>query len=172
MDAARAALAAARAAARSAAGAGACGGDGVASRSTSTGRARRAAATRRSGARPDERDPQPLGASIERLLSDRGWERPAAVGGVMGDWERIVGPQVAAHCQPESFDDGLLTLRADSTAWATQVRLLAPTLTRTLNTALGHGAVTRIKVLGPAAPPRVGGRLRAPGSRGARDTYG
>lgn len=109
---------------------------------------------------------------IDRLLSDRGWERPAAIGGVMGDWDRLVGADLAAHCQPESFEAGALTVRADSTAWATQVRLLAPELVRRLNTALGHGAVLRVRVLGPTAPRGNGGRLRAPGSQGPRDTYG
>ena len=41
-----------------------------------------------------------------------------------------------------------------------------------LNADLGHGTVKLIKVLGPAAPARAYGRLRAPGSRGPGDTYG
>src|SRR5207237_3140 len=90
--------------------------------------ARRDAVTRRSGARPDDRDPQPLGATIERLLTERGWEAPAAVAGVVGRWDQIVGDQLAAHCQPESFTDGEVVVRADSTAWATQLRLLAADL--------------------------------------------
>ncbi len=42
-------------------------------------------------------------------------------------------------------------MTADSTAWATQVRLLAAQLVRRLNTELGDGAVKRVKVRGPAA---------------------
>ena len=48
-----------------------------------------------------------------------------------GDGRQIVGAEVAAHCLPEEFEAGRLTVRADSTAWATQVRLLAPTLLAT-----------------------------------------
>ncbi|MYS20408.1 DUF721 domain-containing protein [Streptomyces sp. SID4948] len=128
----------------------------------------------RSGARADGRDPLPLGAAISRLITERGWEAPAAVGGVMGRWPQIVGPEVALHCAPERYDEdeSVLTVSCDSTAWATQLRLLAPTLVARLNADLGHGTVKLIKVLGPAAPPRSYGRLRAPGSRGPGDTYG
>jgi predicted nucleic acid-binding Zn ribbon protein len=128
----------------------------------------------RSGARADGRDPLPLGAAISRLITERGWEAPAAVGGVMGRWPQLVGPEVALHCSPDRYDEDerILTVQCDSTAWATQLRLLAPTLVARLNADLGHGTVKVIKVLGPAAPSRSYGRLRAPGSRGPGDTYG
>lgn len=128
----------------------------------------------RSGARADGRDPLPLGAAINRLITERGWEAPAAVGGVMGRWPQIVGPEVAQHCEPQSYDEDarVLTVRCDSTAWATQLRLLAPQLVARLNTDLGQGTVKLIRVLGPGGPPQRYGPLRAPGSKGPGDTYG
>ncbi|MFD7874818.1 DUF721 domain-containing protein [Streptomyces sp. NPDC059766] len=128
----------------------------------------------RSGARADGRDPMALGSAISRLLTERGWETPAAVGGVMGRWPEIVGADVAKHCVPEKYDEDerVLVVRCDSTAWATNLRLLAPTLVARLNEDLGHGAVNLIKVFGPSAPVRRYGPLRAPGSTGPGDTYG
>ena len=130
----------------------------------------------RSGARADGRDPLPLGAAINRLITERGWETPAAVGGVMGRWPQIVGEDLANHCVPLKYDEDpderVLTVQCDSTAWATQLRLLAPRLVARLNEDLGHGTVRLIKVLGPGGPPRGYGRLRAPGSVGPGDTYG
>ncbi|AUG78567.1 hypothetical protein CFP65_3784 [Kitasatospora sp. MMS16-BH015] len=128
----------------------------------------------RSGARADGRDPVPLGAALNRLITERGWEAPAAVGGVMGRWAQIVGPDIAAHCEPKSFDEAaaVLTVQCDSTAWATQLRLLARQLVARLNHELGHGTVKVIKVQGPDAPARGYGRLRAPGSKGPGDTWG
>ncbi|MGW4794426.1 DUF721 domain-containing protein [Nonomuraea sp. NPDC004297] len=117
-------------------------------------------------------DPQLFGRAIADLLSDRGWERSAKVGGVFGRWVEIVGPDLAAHTKPESFDDGEVLIAADSTAWATQVRLLARTLVRRLNEELGDGTVTKVKVRGPQNAPRPSGGLRVTGSRGPRDTYG
>lgn len=95
-----------------------------------------------------------LGSAINRLISERGWEAPAAVGGVMGRWPEIVGEDVAKHCEPERYDEDerVLVVRCDSTAWATNLRLLAPTLVARLNEDLGHGAVRIIKVQGPGVP--------------------
>ena len=124
-----------------------------------------------SGPGPDRRDPQPLGRAVDRMVGERGWEVPVAVGGIAGRWPELVGAQVAEHCLPEGFADGVLTVRADSTAWATQVRLLAPTLVQRLNVELGSGTVRSVTVLGPSGPSWRKGRLRVPG-RGPRDTYG
>lgn len=124
------------------------------------------------GLKRDASDPQLFGRAISELLSTRGWERPAAVGGVFGRWPEIVGTDLAAHTRPESFEDGEVLISADSTAWATQVRLLARTLIRRLNEELGEGTVKKVKVRGPQnGPPRSGG-LRVTGSKGPGDTYG
>ena len=113
-----------------------------------------------SGAHPDERDPQLLDATMRRLVGDHGWDLSLRVHGVFGRWPEIVGEEIAQHCDPESFADGRLVVRTDSTAWATQLRLLAPTLVRRLNEELGHGTVSHIRVNGPSGPPRRSGRLR------------
>ena len=124
-----------------------------------------------SGAHPDDRDPQLLGSQLDRLVADQGWEIELRVRGVFARWPDLVGAEVGAHCSPESFVDGKLTVRTDSTAWATQLTLLAPSVVRRLNEELGDGTVTVIDVLGPHSPQRRG-RLRTRDSRGPRDTYG
>jgi predicted nucleic acid-binding Zn ribbon protein len=111
-------------------------------------------------ARPKRDDPQPLTAAVGGLLSARGWREKAAVGAVFGHWQDIVGPQLALHTKPESFDSGELTVSADSPAWATQLRLMAPQLLKRLAEELGHGTVRHIRVNGPSGPPRRAGRLR------------
>jgi predicted nucleic acid-binding Zn ribbon protein len=121
--------------------------------------------------RPRRDDPQRLDQVIGGLLDQHGWQQRAAIGSVFGRWAEIVGPDLAAHTRPDSFADGELAVVADSTAWATQVRLLAPQLVRRLATELGDGTVRRVKVRGPEAPRPRGG-WRVPGGRGPRDTYG
>lgn len=93
--------------------------------------------------------PQLFGAGIKQLLSDRGWEQRAAVGGLFGDWERVVGRDLAEHTSPGAFEDGELVVSCDSPAWAQQVRLLSGQLVRRLNEELGEGTVRRVKVTGP-----------------------
>jgi predicted nucleic acid-binding Zn ribbon protein len=112
-------------------------------------------------ARPRRDDPQPLNAAVGGLLSARGWRQRVAVGAVFGDWSQIVGPQLALHTRPDGFENGELTVTADSDAWAAQVRLMAAQLVKRLAQELGHGTVTRIRVRGPSAPPRQSGRFRA-----------
>jgi predicted nucleic acid-binding Zn ribbon protein len=126
---------------------------------------------RRARGRPRREDPQPLTSAIEGLLDQQGWQQRAAMGSVFGRWEEIVGHALAAHTRPDSFTDGELAVTADSTAWATQVRLLAPALIRRLNAELGDGTVRKVRVRGPV-PPRQRGGWRVPGGRGPRDTYG
>jgi predicted nucleic acid-binding Zn ribbon protein len=117
-------------------------------------------------------DPQPLDAAIAGLIGEQGWTLAAATGSVFGRWAEIVGPELAEHTAPDGLADGQLTISADSTAWATQVRLLAGQLIRRLNTELGDGVVQRVRVRGPAGPPRAAGQWRVRGGRGPRDTYG
>ncbi|WP_404958745.1 DUF721 domain-containing protein [Streptomyces sp. 147326] len=127
----------------------------------------------RSGARADGRDPMPLMAALDRLRTERGWEMPMAVAGVMERWPEIVGPEIAAHCEPERYEDRELVVRCDSSAWAAQLKLLAPQLVARLNADLGQGTVRMIKVRGPGGGrPKGYGPWRAPGSTGPGDTYG
>lgn len=117
------------------------------------------------------RDPQGVGAVFGRLLSERGWNSPVAVGSVMARWAELVGPEISTHCTPESFQETTLLVRCDSTAWATQLRLISPDLLRRFESELGSGVVTAMKVVGPSAPSwRKGGRSVR--GRGPRDTYG
>ncbi|RZS91233.1 putative nucleic acid-binding Zn ribbon protein [Motilibacter rhizosphaerae] len=178
VEVARQALAAARAAARrsgarpvrdvpGAVGGGAAGAGDVLPRRRRTGPSEEL----RSGARPDDRDPQPLAGTVDRLVAERGWELDKAVGAMLGRWAELVGPEVAAHAAPESFEDGVLVVRASSTAWAVQLRELAPALRQRIDAEVGRGTCRTVTVLGPAPPSWRRGPLSVRG-RGPRDTYG
>jgi predicted nucleic acid-binding Zn ribbon protein len=124
-----------------------------------------------SGPGPDPRDPQLFGAVLERLVKARGWQKPAAEATVFGAWEKVVGPDIAAHCRPIKLADGELTVEAESTAWATQLRLLAASLLKRIAGEVGHNVVKKLHIHGPAAPSWNRGPRRVQG-RGPRDTYG
>jgi predicted nucleic acid-binding Zn ribbon protein len=121
---------------------------------------------------PRVTDPQPLAAAIGGLLDEEGWTLAAATGSVFGRWAQIVGGDLAAHTTPEKLADGELTVTADSTAWATQLRLLSGQLIKRLNAELGDRTVLRVRVVGPVTGARQPGQWRVRGSRGPRDTYG
>lgn len=125
-----------------------------------------------SSAHPDERDPQQVGDVLGRVAGDRGWSTQINVRTVLGRWPDLVGPVNAEHSTPEHFSKGVLTVRTESTAWATQLRHLAPQLVAELNRRLGEGTVLRIQVIGPNAPSWKHGSRSIRGARGPRDTYG
>lgn len=132
----------------------------------------RSAAIASTSAHPDDRDPVLLGSAMDRLVHDSGWSTDVSVHTVLGRWAAIVGPEVARHCTPESYAEGVVGIAADSTAWATQLRLLAATVVARLNAELGDGTVVRIQVQGPNAPTWKKGRRSVRDGRGPRDTYG
>jgi predicted nucleic acid-binding Zn ribbon protein len=135
---------------------------------------RRVAGTSRrrwSGPGPDARDPQPLGAATRDLARSRGWAARVAEGSVFGRWPGVVGEQIAAHATPTSFTDGVLTISAESTAWATQLRMVQAQLLAKIAAAVGDGVVSSLKIVGPVAPSWRKGHYHIAG-RGPRDTYG
>ena len=124
-----------------------------------------------SGPGPDSRDPQTLGSLTSQLAKSRGWAPKVAEGSVFGQWESVVGEQIAEHANPTTLRDGILTVEAESTAWATQLRMVQPQLLAKIAAAVGDGVVTSLKIVGPAAPTWRKGKYNVPG-RGPRDTYG
>lgn len=161
LDAAHEALARARLAART---------KGLRPGSPAGSRRQRRPPTSTTGSR-DDRDPHQVGAEIERLVASRGWDTDVQVGSVVGRWSAIVGERVAVNVEVVAFEGTTLTVRASSTAWATQMRLLVSTVLGRIEEEVGGGVVTEIVVRGPGGPSWRKGPLSA-GGRGPRDTYG
>ena len=134
---------------------------------------RRVAGRRRSwsGPGPDVRDPQPLGAATRDLARTRGWSPRVAEGTVFGQWQTVVGEQIAEHATPTALREGVLSVSAESTAWATQLRMVQSQLLAKIAAAVGDGVVTSLKIVGPTTPSWRKGRYHIAG-RGPRDTYG
>lgn len=172
VDIARRALEEARAAAK-ARGAEVGRGRAAPARSRGTGASQTRGRRRRwSGPGPDDRDPQTLGNLTAGLVRTRGWSEEVAAGTVLGRWNTLVGREIADHAQPESLVGGVLLVRTDSTAWATQLRLLQRQLLARIAASVGHGVVTSMSVQGPTAPSWKRGVRTVRGGRGPRDTYG
>jgi predicted nucleic acid-binding Zn ribbon protein len=145
------------------------------------GRGRRLPPTRRvagtgsrrrwSGPAPDGRDPQPLGNATRDVAKKRGWSSRVAEGAVFGQWPTVVGQHIADHATPTALRDGILSVTAESTAWATQLRIIQAQVLAKIAAEVGDGVVTALKITGPIAPSWRKGPLHIAG-RGPRDTYG
>ena len=138
-------------------------------------RAARGAAPRPAGKkgrhvrRTDE--PTRIGEVLKEVIDDQGWTREVSIHQLLARWPALVGPVNAAHSMPESYKETVLTVRAESSTWASSLRTIAPQLVAILNEALGQGTVTRVHVVCPESPNWKKGRRSVQG-RGPRDTYG
>ena len=117
-------------------------------------------------------DPQLIGPVLAGYVAERGWQRPLAEARVFAEWSALVGAEVAAHCSPQSLTEGELRIAAESTAWATQLRLLSGQLLARLVAELGPDIVAKLVITGPVGPSWKHGGRSVRGARGPRDTYG
>lgn len=116
------------------------------------------------------RDPQSIGSIVRRAIDDRGWAPFLSRESVLERWDHIVGSDVAAHTAPE-IDEGLLTVRCDSSAWATNLRLMRQEILAELLVQFPDCGIDKISVVGPGVPNQIRGP-RSVKWRGPRDTYG
>ena len=117
------------------------------------------------------RDPRGIGDVIEHLTATMGWDSPLARAELLTSWSEIVGEETAAHAEPIGIEDGVLTVRCDSTAWATQLRIMGASITTKIAIRFPAAGIEAVKFLGPDTPSWKHG-LRAIPGRGPRDTHG
>jgi len=117
------------------------------------------------------RAPKTIGSTLENLINTFGWQGKVAEGDVFANWKIIVGDRVAEHSYPENYENGVLTIRCKSTAWATQLRLMTGEIMAKITERTPDLAVSELRIIGPQAPSFKRGRRSVPG-RGPRDTFG
>jgi predicted nucleic acid-binding Zn ribbon protein len=113
-----------------------------------------------------------VGDVLSGYVAERGWQQPLAAGRVFADWAGLVGADIASHCRPTTLTQGELRVEAESTAWATQLRLLSSSVLARLVAELGPEVVTKVQFTGPVGPSWKHGGFSIRGARGPRDTYG
>jgi len=114
--------------------------------------------------------PQLLNESLAELIAERGWRERVRDSDLFIKWHELVGKEISDHVQPITFADGVLAVSAESTAWATQLRLIDQQLIDAL--AAGGFEVQELRIKGPQAPSWRKGGWSVKGGRGPRDTYG
>ena len=139
---------------------------------TASGPPRRRRPPKPSPRRAKRDEPSRLADVLGEMTRDRGWDERIQAQRVFTDWAGVVGAEIAAHSTVEGFEDGIVSIRTDSTAWAKELKLLAARVVQRLNEEIGHGTVLRIEVRGPQAPSWKKGQRTIRNARGPRDTYG
>lgn len=119
------------------------------------------------------RDPGQFGDLVQREIRRNGWNRNFAVGTLKGNWAGIVGEDVARHTWVVMYKEKerQLHIECDSTAWATNLRLMQTMILQTIAKKVGGDVVAELRIYGPRPPSWRKGRYHVKG-RGPRDTYG
>lgn len=98
-----------------------------------------------------------LSATIEKVLSERGWGAKLKEYRVFGLWQQAVGPGIARHTRPAAIRGRRLTVVVDSSAWMQQLSLLKPEIIARINERLGpdgiEGITLKLGELEPNAGP-------------------
>ncbi len=132
---------------------------------------RRRPATPPSNSRTSRDEPILMSDAVGELIRQQGWGAQLDAQKVFSDWASIVGPNIADHSEVVGYSESVVHVRTSSTAWAKELKLLAPQIVAKLNDVMGDGSVLRIDVRGPEAPSWKSGPWSVKG-RGPRDTYG
>jgi len=98
-------------------------------------------------------------------------DQPGAWSDLVAAWREIAGPETAEHSSPTKIEDGVQHVQCDSTAWATQLRLMRTELVTRIAREYPKAGVQNISFAGPGAPTWKRCPRSIPG-RGPRDTYG
>jgi predicted nucleic acid-binding Zn ribbon protein len=117
------------------------------------------------------RDPLAAGTVLDAVTESLGWVTPLAQTDLTAAWRSIAGEETARHASVEGFADGVLLVRCDSTAWATQLGLMRAQIAERISRDFPAAGVESIRFLGPNTPSWNHGRRSVQG-RGPRDTYG
>lgn len=117
------------------------------------------------------RDPEGIGSVMDVLTLKLGWNSPLARSELLASWLEIAGIDTAEHSAPVGIEDGVLTVKCDSTAWATQLRLMRVQIMSRIVARYPDAGINSVRFEGPGAPSWKRGPRSIPG-RGPRDTYG
>ncbi len=89
-----------------------------------------------------------MGEALQGYLAKAGLTRRLAHAQVIAQWPRLVGPQIAAVTWPESVTpDGTLFVRVTTSAWMTELQLMAPQIMAAINGGRGVGRIKTIRWL-------------------------
>jgi hypothetical protein len=94
--------------------------------------------------------PTPVGETLGAFVRRRGWDERLRGATAWSRWDDIVGPDLAARCEPVRLAGGTLLVRAENQVWATQLRYLTAQLLQNAERVLGPGTVREVRiVVGP-----------------------
>lgn len=99
---------------------------------------------------------------LDPVTARFGMEGASAASAIWTRWTDIVGASVAHHAEPTSLRRGVLRVRTDSPAWATEIGYLADDICARANEVAGRVLVREVRVWTSPAPISTRGEPRPP----------
>ena len=95
-----------------------------------------------------KKKPEPVANVVADFLARSGLAERVEQAGIIPEWPRLVGEQIAAVTEPQSISaNGTLFVGVTTNAWMNELSLLEPELLRSLNTRAERAPIKRIRWL-------------------------
>ena len=95
-----------------------------------------------------KKKPEALGSIVATWLGESGLAARVDQAGIIPEWPKLVGPQIAQVTSPQSISaNGTLFVQVTTNAWMNELSLLEPELLRSLNADRTRVPVKRIRWL-------------------------
>jgi predicted nucleic acid-binding Zn ribbon protein len=103
-----------------------------------------------------------VGAIVDALVSRKGWSEHMRFGRLQAAWPDVVGAHIASRSQPVALEGGTLQIRADGSAWATELTLMSASIGAKVAAflELPEGLEVRVTAGGLSDPNRRGSTRR------------
>lgn len=96
------------------------------------------------------RDPEPMAALIQRLLSRMGMRDLGSWQQIVDGWDQVVDEPWRSHARPLALANGKLIVEADSPAAIGLLRYGIAGLINSIDRRYGDGTVTEVEIRRPA----------------------
>lgn len=83
---------------------------------------------------------------LNQLIELNDWGEKLAFAKIKDNWINLVGNNFAEHIQPKKLKDGILSLKADSSPWRTEMLLRKEQIINQINTFLGQNVIKSIVI--------------------------
>jgi len=95
-----------------------------------------------------KKKPEAIGNLVASWLGESGLAGRVEQAGVVPEWPRLVGPQIAAVTEPQSISaNGTLFVHVTTNAWMMELSMMEPELLRALNAKADRMPVKKIRWL-------------------------
>ena len=92
---------------------------------------------------------QPASSIVPRLLRDLGLEQGLLGFRAVNEWPEVVGPRIARRTRAIDFENGVLRIEVEGSAWRFELGFLERRLLQELERRLGARAVRKLHFVQP-----------------------